>query len=149
MKRDQPLVSVIIPTYGRDEKLVEAVRSVIEQTYDNIELFVVDDASPEPVEEHLSSVPLESLTAVRVIRHDENRGANTARNSGIDAANGKYVAFLDDDDRWVETKLSRQVDTFETAGSEIGVVYTGIREEKPERTGIKTPNWRGTYSKSY
>jgi len=143
MSEDHPLVSVVIPTYGRPETVVEAVRSVINQTYDRIELVIVDDASPEPVEGRVSELPLDSLSATQFIRHEENRGANVARNNGIDASNGEFIAFLDDDDRWAETKIERQVATFEAAGPKTGVVYTGLREEKPHGTEIKTPRWRG------
>ena len=143
MSRADPLVSVVIPTYGRSETLVEAVRSVIDQTYDNIELLVVDDGSPVPVEEQVSKLPLGSLSAAECIRHDENRGANVARNSGIDAASGHYVAFLDDDDRWEESKISRQVATFRDADPDTGVVYTGLRMERPDGTVVRTPQWRG------
>jgi glycosyltransferase involved in cell wall biosynthesis len=143
MPQAQPLVSVVIPTYGRSETLVEAVRSVIKQTYTNIELLVVDDASPTPVEKQVSKLPFGSLTAVEFIRHEENRGANVARNSGIDAASGQYVAFLDDDDRWDERKIDRQMAAFRDSDPGTGVVYTGIRYERPNETVVKTPEWRG------
>lgn len=143
MQQNDPLVSVVIPTYGRSDALVDAVASVIEQTYEPIELIVVDDCSPEPVADSVSQLPLETLSSVEFIRHDENRGANVARNSGIDAAEGTYIAFLDDDDEWVETKIERQVRTFQKSGPETGVVYTGSRHDKPHGTSIKTPEWRG------
>lgn len=143
MSDRKPLVSVVIPTYGRSETLVEAIRSVADQTYDNIELLIVDDASPIPVKEHVSQVSAESFTAVRHIRHEENRGANAARNTGINAAKGEYIAFLDDDDCWVKTKISRQIEAFESCSSEVGVVYTGLREKKGERTEERTSSWRG------
>lgn len=144
MHSGRPLVSAVIPTYGRSDDLVEAVRSVVDQTYEHIELVVVDDASPRPVEGALSSLSLSSLSSVTFIRHDENRGANAARNTGIEAAAGEYVAFLDDDDRWVAAKVSRQVSVFEDAGAETGVVYTGLRSEGPTGTTVSTPTWSGT-----
>lgn len=147
MDADPPLVSVVVPTYGRSDALVEAIESVASQDYEPIELIIVDDCSPEPVEEHLSDVPLESITSVQFIRHEENRGANVARNSGIDASSGRYIAFLDDDDLWAETKIRRQVETFETAGPNTGVVYTWLREEKPNGTAVRTPRWRGNVVK--
>jgi glycosyltransferase involved in cell wall biosynthesis len=147
MHPDSPLVSVVIPTYGRPDTLLDAVRSVRDQTYDNIELIVVDDASPVPVGARVSEIDLDGVATVEVIRHEENRGANVARNSGIDAASGEYIAFLDDDDRWVDKKVARQIETFQSAGPETGVVYTGLKEEKPSSTAIKTPEWRGNVVK--
>jgi glycosyltransferase involved in cell wall biosynthesis len=141
------LVSVVIPTYGRNEYLSEAVQSVIDQTYDRIELIIVDDGSPTPIADTLTEVSFESLESSEIIRHDENQGANVARNSGIRAAQGKFIAFLDDDDRWVETKIERQVVAFEEAGPNVGVVYTGKRAENKQETAVKTPTWSGTVVK--
>jgi glycosyltransferase involved in cell wall biosynthesis len=131
----KPLISVVMPTYDRPERLRRAVESVREQTYRNLELIVVDDCSPTPAEQVLSDFELEGLE-VRHIRHSENRGANAARNNGIEAANGEFVAFLDDDDEWVPTKLERQVAAFSEAGPDVGVVYTGMRILYPDRTRI-------------
>lgn len=119
-----PKVSVVLPTYDRPERLREAVRSVGSQTYGNVELVVVDDHSPTPAAETLSAELVDGTT-VRIIRHKENKGANEARNTGIDAADGDFVAFLDDDDQWVPRKLARQVAAFDDADDEVGVVYTG------------------------
>jgi glycosyltransferase involved in cell wall biosynthesis len=139
----ESLVSVVIPTYGRNEHLSDAVRSVIGQTYGPIELIIVDDGSPTPVADTLTDISFEPLESVEFIRHDENKGANVARNNGIRAAEGRYIAFLDDDDRWVETKIERQVEAMETAGSEVGVVYTGKRTESKQGTTVTTPTWSG------
>lgn len=138
-----PLVSVVIPTYGRNESLVGAVESVIEQTYSNVELFIVDDGSAVPVAETMSDVEFDPLRSVTFIRHQSNRGANAARNSGIRAATGTYVAFLDDDDRWDETKISKQVEAFDASGPEVGVVYAGLRAESPRGTTVSNPSAEG------
>jgi len=121
-----PLVSVVLPTYDRPMFLERAVESVLEQTYRNAELIVVDDCSPTPAREILSEFSSDDVRTTQ-IRHDENRGANAARNSGIEAASGEFIAFLDDDDRWDPTKLERQVARFEGSPPDIGVVYTGVR----------------------
>jgi len=134
-----PLVSAIIPTYGRNERLSSAIQSVLEQTYDDIELFVVDDASPTPVRETLDSFDPTVENSFRILRHDENQGANAARNTGIRASDGRYVAFLDDDDQWDETKITKQVQAFQESDSETGVVYTGVRKDGPEGTTVSTP----------
>jgi len=122
----RPLVSVVIPTYDRPEYLKRAVESVLEQTHENVELIVVDDHSPTPAEAILSDLS-HGTVQVRHVRHSENRGANAARNSGIEAATGEFVAFLDDDDYWKPTKLERQLDVFETSSADVGVVCTGVQ----------------------
>lgn len=119
-----PLVSVVLPTYGRPEFLTDAVESVLAQTYDPIELLVVDDCSPEPVAPALEGIDAGDGASLRVIRHEENQGANGARNTGIREADGEFVAFIDDDDLWKPTKLERQV---AAAAEGVGVVYTGMR----------------------
>ena len=144
---ESPLVSVIIPTYGRNEYLTAAVRSVINQTYKNIELLIVDDGSSVPITETLADLPFDRLSAVTFIRHYKNRGANAARNSGIRAANGKYIAFLDDDDWWHEEKISRQVDAFLNSNPMIGLVYTGTHRESPAGTTVTSPTASGDVMK--
>jgi len=127
MATDDPTVSVVLPTYERPAYLKRAAASVDAQTYDDIELIVVDDCSEPPARSALAGLPLESLAAITCLRHETNRGANAARNTGIEAANGEFVAFLDDDDWWKREKIERQVERFHDAGSEVGVVYTGTR----------------------
>jgi glycosyltransferase involved in cell wall biosynthesis len=99
-------VSAIITTYNRPEHLSDAIGSVLTQTFDDIELVVIDDGSDDDYAEDT----VESYgDDVRLVTHDQNRGLSAARNTGIDAATGEYVAFLDDDDRWEPSKVSRQV----------------------------------------
>ena len=107
-----PCVSVIIPTYNRWSMLREAVESVLAQTFTDFELIVVDDGSTDE-----SEVKLHRLGApIRVIRQPR-RGVAAARNLGVSAANGRYLAFLDSDDLWLPEKLAAQ---------------TGFMEEHPE-----------------
>ena len=94
----EPLFSVIIPTYRRPELLAKAVRSVLAQTINDLECLVVDDASPERPE-----VPHDPR--VRVVRRKKNEGEPAARNTGLKQAKGRYVAFLDDDDRYTPGRL--------------------------------------------
>lgn len=114
-------VTVIIPVYEQPELLEEALESVAEQTIDDYEVIVVDDASQtdfRPI--------VDKYERSRLIVHDENRGAATARNTGIDAARGELVAFLDADDVWDSTKLEKQLSIFNSAGDNLGLVYTGF-----------------------
>jgi len=139
LPQDPPLVSVVITTYNRPSYLKTAVESVRDQTYDPIELVVVDDHSPEPAATVLEAVDLSGLRTVHCVRHDTNRGANAARNTGLDAASGEYVAFLDDDDRWVPEKVERQVAIFLAADGDVGVVYCGRETIGPDGQEVIIP----------
>jgi len=94
-----PLVSVIVATYGRPRFLAEALQSVLAQTEPDFECIVVDDASPEPI-------VTPDDPRIRLLRHDRNRGPSAARNTGLAAARGAYVVFLDDDDVLTEDRLA-------------------------------------------
>ncbi len=103
-----PFISVIIPTFKREKELIAAVRSVKEQTYKNYELIIVDDdihASPSPAISEL----LSDNKNFYYYKNKRSKGACGARNSGIIVAKGEYVAFLDDDDQWLKSKLETQV----------------------------------------
>jgi glycosyltransferase involved in cell wall biosynthesis len=150
MSEPDPLVSVILPTYNRPEYLESAAHTVNEQTYGNIELVVVDDHSSTPAEEVLNRVTVDSLSRVTHVRHETNRGANAARNNGIRASEGEFLAFLDDDDQWAPEKIKRQVERFQAAGPETGVVYTWIQYAEPDGTArnTKTPETAGDVTKA-
>ncbi|WP_121740990.1 glycosyltransferase family 2 protein [Natronorubrum halophilum] len=122
-----PLVSVVVPTYNRPERLVRSLESVAEQTYERLEIVVVDDGSETPAEAALEPLRGDFPHELVVIRHDENRGANAARNTGLSAASGEFLAFLDDDDEWAPSKVARQVEAFRRAPDDVGLVYTALR----------------------
>lgn len=122
---DQPLVSVILPTYNRPELVVTAVESVFDQTYANLEIIVVDDGSDVPVASLLADVPSQSDVKVTLRRHEGNRGANAARNTGIKTATGDYIAFLDDDDYWAPEKTELQLAALQSADDPVAVAFTG------------------------
>lgn len=122
--RAGPLVTVVITTYNRPEFLKQAVDTVATQEYEPIELVVVDDCSETPAADVLADVSPD-VESFEIHRHDVNRGANAARNTGVELASGEYIAFLDDDDQWDPEKIGRQVETFRTGGENLGVVYTG------------------------
>lgn len=113
-----PLVSVIIPVYNRRDMLCQAVESVLAQSYENLELIVVDDGSTENVPAVLAA---HADTVTLLTR--ENRGVSAARNFGVSRSRGKYVAFLDSDDLWLPEKLNRQVAYLE-ANPEIHICQT-------------------------
>jgi len=121
------LVSVIMPTYKRADKLKRAIYSVLEQTYDQIELLVVNDNDPgddysNRLEELISSIDDNRLYLIHQSKH---KNGAAARNAGIKEAKGEYIAFLDDDDTWIKEKLEKQIKKFKS-DSEIGLVTTGV-----------------------
>jgi glycosyltransferase involved in cell wall biosynthesis len=118
MKSEQD-VTVVVPTYDRRELLERALNSVRNQTVLPSRVVVVDDASPNPAEPFVTGL-YDDLT-VDVVRHEENRGAAAARNTGVETADTEYVAFLDSDDYWDERKLELQLDVFEAR--DVGLVY--------------------------
>ena len=100
-----PQVSVIIPTYNRAHVLGEAIESVLSQTYDDLELIVVDDGSQDGTRDVVASYS-SRLTYL----YQENRGVSTARNRGIEQSRGSYLSFLDSDDLWLKEKLYLQME---------------------------------------
>ena len=115
-----PHVSVIVPTHNRAAMLGRAVASVLNQTYSDLELLVVDDASMDETGAVVASF---TDPRVRYHRHDSNRHASAARNTGIAHARGAYIAFLDDDDEWLPAKLAKQVPVLDAIGPNVGLVY--------------------------
>lgn len=101
-----PKVSVVIPTHNRPDLLPRAVRSVLQQTFQDLEIIVVDDSSDTSASEILESF---SDQRIRVLRNENPKGAAAARNYGIKEASGVFVAFLDDDDEWLPEKLEKQI----------------------------------------
>ena len=100
------LISIIIPAYNRESTIVRAVDSVLNQTYNNIEVVVVDDCSTDKTKEMVLSIGDPRVTYHRL---DRNSGACVARNTGVSMSNGSIVAFQDSDDFWHKTKLERQI----------------------------------------
>ncbi len=124
------LVSVIIPTYNRaDSTLKNAVESAINQTYNNLEIIVVDDGSKDNTKE-----VLEQINDPRIIYiYQENAGPSAARNNGIRNAKGKYIALLDSDDLWLPEKIEKQVNIAESNQS-IGMMCCFGMRYNPDTT---------------
>lgn len=115
-----PLVSVIIPTHNRADLAVRAISSVLAQTYRNVECIVVDDASTDHTPQALRSIQDPRLI---YLRHEQSKHASATRNTGIAAAKGEYIAFLDDDDEWLPEKLAKQVALLQALPATVGMVY--------------------------
>ena len=125
MPEKKPTVSVIIPTYNRAHLISRAIKSVLNQTYQDFEVIVVDDGSTDNTEEVIKEFQKKD-ERIKYVRHEKNKGGSAARNTGIKAAKGKYIAFLDSDDEWLPEKLEKQMKVFENAPAKVGVVYTDM-----------------------
>lgn len=121
MFNENPKVSVIIPTYNREHLISRSIESVLNQTYKDFEVIIVDDASTDNTEELITK----KYPDVIYIKHDINRGAAAARNTGLNVVRGKYIAFHDSDDEWLPEKLEKQMVIFEKF-PEVGIVYTDM-----------------------
>lgn len=126
---DDPLVSVVIPTHYRNERLSRAIESIRGQHYEQVELIVVDDSGIEHAR------PVADGDDVRYLAHEKTRGANQARTTGIEAARGKYIQLLDDDDCLHPKKFSAQVELLESS-PETGIVFCGEASQE----GLRLPD---------
>jgi len=107
----KPFVSVVIPTYNREQQVQAALKSVLAQTYPQFEVIVVDDGSTDGTGETIQRLVSQQCGGGRQIRYffQPNQGQSAARNKGIDEARGAWVAFLDSDDLWLPEKLEWQI----------------------------------------
>jgi glycosyltransferase involved in cell wall biosynthesis len=119
-----PKVSVIIPTFNRAEFLHSAITSVLNQTFQDFEILVIDDASEDQTQEVVNRF---HDTRITYLHHEANRGEACARNSGIVNSKGEFIAFLDDDDSWLPDKLNLQVNMLNGSNAKIGLIYSGFR----------------------
>ena len=130
-------VSVVIPTYNRDEFIVNCVQSVRAQSLPGCEIIVVDDGSKDMTYQKLKELGFESRTTpeptLRYI-YQENRGVSAARNLGIKEASGEYIALLDSDDFWLPTKLERQISILVRNKAHVRLCHT---DEIWMRNGIR------------
>jgi len=116
-------VSVIIPTYNRAHLIGRAIQSGLAQTYRDFEIIVVDDGSTDDTE---SVVRGFEDGRIRYVRLPENKGGNAARNAGIEAAGGRFIAFLDSDDEYLPARLEKTVPVLAAAPERVGVVYSNF-----------------------
>lgn len=141
-----PQVSVIIPTHNRAKLLRNAIVSVLNQTFQDFEILVVDDASQDNTPEVVAGFQDERI---KYFRHDNNKGGSAARNTGIHNSSCDYIAFLDDDDEWLPEKLSKQMELLLASGPRVGAVYTGCIDvdiSTGQVVGKQIPERRGNLS---
>lgn len=131
---DQPIVSVVIPSYKRAEVIQRAVDSVLNQTMQDIEVIVVDDnglgtpaglATAEKMQKYAGD------SRVTYLQHEVNKNGSAARNTGIRAAKGKYIAFLDDDDAYLPQRFEKMCARMEQLDESWGACYSGYVKHMP------------------
>lgn len=108
----EELVSIIIPTYKRNENLEKAIDSVLKQSYENIEIIVVDDNDPNTIYRKKNETLMNNYknnNRVIYVKHEKNKNGAAARNTGIRQAKGKFIGFLDDDDEFLTNKIEEQM----------------------------------------
>ena len=129
---NRPLVTVIVPVYNGERYVGSALKSIFEQDYRPLEIIVVDDGSVDGSADIAKSFP-----EIRYI-HQFNQGVAVARNIGLDAARGQFIAFLDQDDLWMPNKLNRQIDYLLKYPQIDCVLTKGRLFLEP---GIDAPSW--------
>ena len=147
----QPLVSVVIPNYNNAKYIVEAINSIIQQDYKNFEIVVVDDGSTDNSTTIIKDIQF-PITLIR----SENFGAGSARNIGIMASRGEYIALLDSDDVWEKSKLVKQIklmleqelDLVYCHGEDIGSVVAGSKSRPARYSGDCYPYYKKYPSRS-
>lgn len=125
MEKLLPLVTIVITTYKREPELVErAIKSALNQTYKNVEMIVVDDSpSTYKLRNQVKLMTEKYGDNIIYIPHEKNMGACVARNTGLNASHGEYIAYLDDDDEWMPTKIELLMKLF--TNENIALAYCG------------------------
>ena len=144
-----PKVSVIIPTYNRENLIKRSINSLLSQTNQDFEIIIADDASTDNTAEVIKSFQSDKI---RYFRLEENSGQCVSRNRAIQMARGEYIGFLDSDDEWLPEKIEKQLSVFETSDDpKLGAVYCGFIEKdeiKNQTNIINRDNLRGDIYKS-
>jgi glycosyltransferase involved in cell wall biosynthesis len=136
---NSPIVSVVIPCKDRQLTLERALRSVFAQTFEDFEVIVVDDGSAVP----LRAAMFDADARLQFVRHEVNQGAAAARNGGIAAARGRFIAFLDSDDIWLPNKLLQQVVFMNRlANPDYSASFTGVAVYRDGRHIENSPRIR-------
>ena len=118
-----PEVSVIIPTYHRFDNISPTISSVVDQSFSDLEIIIVNDGEDE--KSLVKLIDSFNDSRIHYLWNQRKKGPNGARNTGFHNAKGRYIAFLDDDDRWYADKIQKQIQKFNESSKDTGVVYSG------------------------
>lgn len=134
-----PLISIVIPTYNRPNHVNRAIKSVLDQTYTNCEILVIDDASDYDIESELVQDD-----RIHLYRNKKNKGPCYSRNKGIRKARGEFINFLDDDDILYPTKLEKQIKVFnESEDPKLGMVTCHALDQRSGERVVKYNHVKG------
>ncbi len=136
---DLGLVSIIMPLYNSEKFLSSSIESVVKQTYKNWELIIVDDRSTDNSLQKAIEY-MKKDNRIKIIKLQENSGPAIARNTGIEAANGKFIAFLDSDDMWLPDKLELQLNFMRKTNASFSyTAYKKVNEDGEYRGIVSVP----------
>jgi teichuronic acid biosynthesis glycosyltransferase TuaG len=147
MSKNSALVSIVMPAYNCEKIIMEAINSVLAQTYKNWELLILDDGSKDNTLQIIKNFS-QKESRIKVIPNGKNMGVSATRNRGIELASGDWIAFLDSDDMWKPMKLEKQLTIAEKKSAEF--LFTGssyINEEGESYKGIFEVPEKVTYKK--
>lgn len=128
------MISVVMPTYNRAKTIERAINSILEQTYQDFEIIIVDDNSNDNTEEIVKSI---KDSRIRYIKNTVNKGANESRNIGVSEALGEIIAFQDSDDEWIKNKLELQMKALQE--KKCDVVASGFFRYEDDGTRSSIP----------
>lgn len=142
-----PKVSVILPTYNRGHLIEKSIKSVLNQSYNNLELIIVDDCSSDKTEIKIQEIKDNRLV---YIRNQRNLGPSKSRNNGIKLSTGDLIAFQDSDDEWHLDKLQKQVALLQKSTNDVAAVYCGmeffdLKSEKKIGEELREMNFKEAY----
>ena len=148
MKYEAGLVSVIIPTYKRADKLKRAIKSVLNQSYSNLEVLVVNDNEID--DEYTAQLKtlvqgVDNDPRFQLLLQEAHVNGAVARNFGVSKSSGEYIAFLDDDDWWEPNKIELQVAAFQECESDVGVISCRIKRYNNEKLISTLPKYDDGY----
>jgi len=140
---NSPTVSIVITTYQRPVVAMRAIRSALAQDYPNKKVYIIEDGPETELKQIIAGL---NLNHVFYISHSKNQGLASARNSGIRCSDGEYIAFLDDDDEWMQTKISEQIELALNADENCACIYCAayIVEANGRILGENRPRLRGS-----
>ena len=136
-----PLVSILLTSYNQEESLPRAFHSILDQTYENIEIIIADDCSTDGVsQDYIRSLALKYPRVVKYTLQEKNVGVAANRNSGLRMCNGSYITYLDGDDFYLPNKIEKEVEAF-AVRPDLDVVYSNFIYCSPD--GLIDRAWKG------